>query len=67
MVTPAVDVLSVVVTFLAAAQPVLSSRTVMLLHSFGSMMALPLPPEIVTALALSGSTIGLAVPVKQTL
>src|SRR6185295_11420874 len=47
-VTPGVDVLRVVVMFLAGAQPMLSTFTVKELHSFGSIMPLPLPAATTT-------------------
>src|SRR6185295_8965198 len=65
MVTPGIEVDKVALTLVADAHPVLSSCTVSVLHSLGSMMALPLPPPTTTALSFVLSTTSLAVPARQ--
>ena len=67
MVTFGVEVLKTAVTLCAGAHPKFWTVTFKALHSFVSMIAFPLPPEIVTAEGSVGSTIGLAMPERHVL
>src|SRR4029077_11738236 len=67
IVPPGVVGVRVADTVWAVAHPVFVSRTLRMLHSFGSTMPFPLPPDTWTEAVLRLSTVGLAMPLRQAL